>query len=228
MSIVLSSCAAHMAMPVNLTNNSDKIPVEGFAFSAFSNKLNFGQYYVTDINRGWTKKHDLSILGDSSSNTEQKYNFSINKNDQLLWNVECISGASWNQLKIENFFGGSLSFESSSNQQLICIMQNHNKTAKLFMSQPSINSSLQGVMTNNGMQINVSGTEKFASTSITMGTPTGYIFSINNSPMGAVEVINGGNIWFNKTTSPNTRSSLATISAVMLLYQNPRKNSEQI
>ncbi|WP_440617805.1 hypothetical protein [Cysteiniphilum sp. 6C5] len=222
LNIMLSGCAAHMAMPTNLQNNSTKIPVEGRAFSAFTSEFNFGKYHITNIHRGWTKTSTTTILGYSSSKAEQKYEFSIGESGANLWAVKCVSDASWDHTALEGFLGGKLSLESYSNPQLVCRIRGYNNTelATIIMSQPYGSNTLQGVIADGKTNIDILGTDKFSTSPLSLGQPTGYVFSINGDPVGAVEVINSGNVWIGKATTQEVKSSIAAASAAMLLYQD--------
>lgn len=227
LTMMLSGCAAHMAMPMQLENDSTKMSVEGRTFSDFSGEFNFGKYHVTNIHRGWTKRSDVTILGYGSSKVEQKYQFSIDEFGNNLWTVECVSDASWDHATLGEFFGGEISLESSSDPQLVCkvIGNNNTEVAAIIMSESSDSNTLQGNVTDGKTNIDISGVDKFSTSSLSMGQATDYVFSINENPIGAVEVINSGNVWISRSTNQQEKSLISVTSAAMLLYQDIKKSS---
>jgi hypothetical protein len=96
------------------------------------------------------------------------------------------------------------------------------------MSQSYKEMELKGVMIDGATQVDISTTHKLDTTPLRVSEPTGYIFHIKGRPVGAVEVINKGTVWLNNSMTPETRSALAATSAVLLLYQDIKKMSQDI
>jgi hypothetical protein len=229
----LSGCkVAHMALPQNFQSGSSELTVEGRSLLIFSNSFQFEPYHITDVHRGWTRGEGFSIGGYSASKAKQKYEFSVNESDRTTWEVQCATGADWNQLETQGFLGGGLTIEFTSNRQLVCTLKQEGgeKLSKLVMAQSaSANErALQGIMTDGATQIDISATLKLDTTPLRVSDPTGYIFYIGGRPVGAVEVINKGTVWLNNAVTPETRSVLAATSAVLLLYQDIKKTSQDI
>ncbi|KKL16043.1 hypothetical protein LCGC14_2499560, partial [marine sediment metagenome] len=206
---------------------SSEMTVEGRSLLLFSKSMQFGPYHVTDVHRGWTRGKGFSIVGYSASEAEQKYEFSVNESGRTTWEVQCTTGADMSKLKMKGFLGGSLTIESSSSQ-LACSLKKEGseKPSKLVMSQSAKDTALKGIMTDGATQIDISVTHKLDTSSFKMSEPTGYVFSIKGRPVGAVEVINKGTVWFNNSVKPETRSALAATSAVLLLYQDITKTGK--
>ena len=229
----LSGCkVAHMALPQNMQNESSELTVEGRALLILRKSFQFGPYNVTNVHRGWTRGGGFSLSGGSasfsSSKAKQKYEFSVNESDRPTWEVQCATGAKWNEAGLKGFLGGGLSMEFSSSKQLVCTLKQEGgeKVAKLVMAQSANEMALQGIMTDGDTQIDISVTHKLAGTPLKLGEPTGYSFHIGGRPVGAVEVINKGTVWLNNSVTPETRSALAATSAVLLLYQDIKKMSQ--
>jgi hypothetical protein len=224
--LILTGCkVAHMALPQGLQGGSTELAVEGRGLAIFSKKFTIGPYQVTDVHRGWTRGKGYSIGGYSSSEAKQKYEFSITKPGSPSWEVNCATEADWSKLKSKGFLGGTMSIDFSSSQQLVCNMQKEGarKPSTLVMAQSANEKELKGIMTDGTTQIDISVTHKLDSTSLKMGDPTGYIFHIGGSPVGATEIINKGTVWLNSSVKPDVRSSLVATSAVLLLYQDIQK-----
>jgi hypothetical protein len=102
------------------------------------------------------------------------------------------------------------------------------RLSKLVMEQSRHELVMQGIMTDGDTQINISVTYKIAGSPFKLGDPTGYVFRIGGRPVGAVEVINKGTVWLNNSVKPETRSTLAATSAVLLMYQDVKKMSQDI
>ena len=225
----LSGCqVAHMALPQDLQSNASELTVEGRPLLIFNNSFQFGPYRVTDVHRGWTRGGGYSAsIGATefgSSEATQKYEFSVNEPDRPAWAVQCATAADWSQLETEGFLGGRFGVEFSSNQQLVCTLEQDGgaRLSRLAMSRSASanETALQGITMDGATRIDISATHKLASTPLRVSAPTGYIFHIEGRPVGAVEVINAGSVWLDDSLSPGTRSALAATSAVLLLYQD--------
>jgi hypothetical protein len=234
--VALSGCqVAHMALPDDLQNETSELAVEGRSLLIFKDSFQFGPYQVADVHRGWTRGggHSLSI-GETefgSSEAEQKYEFAVNEQESPARIVRCATTADWSQMETEGFLGGRFGVEFSSNQQLVCILKQNGggKPAKLVMSRSASanETALQGIMVDGATRIDISGTHGLDSTPLQVSTPTGYIFQIGGRSVGAVEVINAGTVWLDNSATPETRSTLAAASAVLLLYQDIQQTSEK-
>jgi hypothetical protein len=223
-----------MALPQGLQSESSELTVEGRQFKIILKSFQFGPYHVTDIHRGWTKGKGFSISHRdtefSDSAAKQKYEFSVNESGQATWEVQCATEADWDQLETQGFLGGRFGIEFSVDRQLACTLKQEGgeKLSKLVMAQSYKEMELKGVMIDGATQIDISVTHKLDTTPLQVSTPTGYIFHIKGRPVGAVEVINKGTVWLHNSVTPETRSALAATSAVLLLYQDIKKISQDI
>ncbi|MEE9543918.1 MAG: hypothetical protein V3V95_09080, partial [Thermodesulfobacteriota bacterium] len=214
------------ALPDNMESASSKMTVDGRrGLKAFNSTMNFGPYNVTNIHKGWTRGEGFSILGFGSSKAKQKYEFSIGESGSPVWNVQCASGAKWKKLK--GFLGEGITTEFGVNKQLICIMEQvgTNELARLVMKQTRKELVMEGVMTAGGNKIDISVIYKVEGSPFKLSDPTGYTFHIDGRPVGAVEVMNAGTVWLNNSVGPETRTALASASAVLLMYQDIKKIS---
>ncbi|MCK5307575.1 MAG: hypothetical protein KAJ73_03100, partial [Zetaproteobacteria bacterium] len=230
----LSGCkVAHMALPKTLQSGSSELAVEGRALSIFSKSFQFGHYNVTDVHRGWTKGKGFSISDDSASKfsaseAEQQYEFSVSEPDSAAWDVQCATVADWKELETKGLLGGGFGIEFSSNRQLVCILKQEGakKASELVMAQSLEDDVFRGVLIDGAARIDIAATHKLDTTPLKMKDPTGYVFNMEGRPVGAVEVINKGTVWLNNSVTPETRSALAATSAVLLLYQDIKKMSQ--
>jgi len=227
----LSACqVAHMALTKDFQSGSSQLTVEGRSLSFISKSFRFGQYDVTDIHRGWTKGSGFSISNDSASKfstseAEQKYEFSLNEPDRAAWDVRCATVADWKELETKGLLGGGFGIEFSSNRQLVCILKQEGarKASELVMAQSLEDDVFRGALIDGAARIDIAATHKLDTTPLKMKDPTGYVFNMEGRPVGAVEVINKGTVWINNSVTPDTRSALAATSAVLLLYQDIKK-----
>lgn len=233
----LGGCqVAHMALPPDMQSDASELTVDGRALSIFSKSFQFGPYQVTDIHRGWTKGRGWSVSSGatefSSSKAKQKYEFSLSESDRAAWQAHCATVADWSDLETNGFLGGRFGIEFTSNQRLVCTLNQDGgaKPLRLIMARSANagDTALKGVVMDGATQIEVSGTHKLDATPIQVSTPTGYIFRAGGRPVGAVEVINKGTVWLDNAVTPETRSALAATAAVLLLYQDIEKSAEAI
>ena len=229
----LSGCTvAHMALPEGSRSASSELPVEGLRLLIVRNSFQFAPYQVTDVHRGWTKGKGWSISTGSSafssSKAKQKYQFSVSEPGRATWGVRCATGAGWNKAETQGFLGGRFAVEFSATKYLACALKQEGgeKVAKLVMAQSRNEMAMGGVMTDGATRIDISVTYKVDTSPLKLGDPTGYIFHIGGRFAGAVEVINKGTVWIHNSVPPETRSTLAATSAVLLMYQDVKEMSQ--
>jgi hypothetical protein len=224
--VLLNGCkVAHMALPQDLKSASSELAVEGLRGKIFVKSFNFGRYDVVDIQKGWTKGEGFSIFGFGSSKAKQRYEFKVNESGETKWKVRCSAKADWNELDLDRFTGGGISVEFSYDRQMICTMRQvgSEKILKLVMAQTFKELMPKGVMIDGDTRVDISVSHKVDTSPLRLGDPTGYVFHINNRPVGAVEIINKGTVWLNNSLKPETRSALAATSAALLLHQDIKK-----
>ena len=228
--VALGGCKmAQMALPQNLKSETSELAVEGLRLSFIKKSLHFGPYQVTDIHRGWTKGKGWSITSGSTkisdSKAEQKYEFSMSEPGSPAWEVQCATGAEWSKAGFKGLFGGRSGIEFGTEKQLVCNLKQVGVEApsRLAMAQSRHEMEMNGVMRAGATEVDISVSYKLAGTPLKMGDPTGYVFSIEGQPVGAVEIINKGTVYLDNSVKPETRSALAAASAVLLLYQDVKK-----
>ncbi|MEE9613354.1 MAG: hypothetical protein V3W31_00180, partial [Thermodesulfobacteriota bacterium] len=197
-----------------------------------SKSFQFEPYHVTDIHRGWAKGEGwwISAFGASygASEAKQKYEFSVNESGRPTREVKCAAGADWDKAGLKNLLRG-VTVEFAYNRKLLCIMKQEGseEVSKLLMEQSKHELVMAGVVTDGDTQIDISVTYHYDATPLKAGEPTGYIFRIKGRVVGAVEIINKGTVWMHNSVTPETRSTLAAASAVLLMHQDLKKMMER-
>ena len=228
--LALSGCTvAHMALPEGTQSASRELPVEGLGLLIVRNYFDFAPYRVTDVRKGWTKGQGWSIGGYSSSKAKQKYEFSVTEPGRATWDVICTARADWNKADLQGFLGNGVSLEFSYDRSLDCLMKQEGdeKVSRLFMAQSASELVMNGIMKVGATRIDIAVTYNFDFTPVRSGDPTGYIFSIGDRFVGAVEVINMGTVWMHNAATPETRSAVAVASAVLLMHQDIKEMMEK-
>ncbi len=219
----LSGCkTAHMALPESLQSDASELTVEGRK-RGFNESFQFGSYRAVNVHRGWTRGDSVSIAGFSDSKAKQKYEFSIEELDRSTWDVQCATGVKWSNVDLKGgFLGKGLSIERSPDRNLACSFKQEGSEehSTLVMTQSNSESFLQGAMTYDATQINISATNKMAGSPFPLKDATGYMFHIEGRLIGAVEVFTKGTVWLDDTATPEIRSVLAATASALLLYQD--------
>ena len=79
---------------------------------------------------------------------------------------------------------------------------------------------LKGELSDGTTTISIRGTREFAGSIFASGSPTGFEFFMNDTVIGAVEVINAGAVWIVASVEDELRSPLAVTASALLLYQD--------
>ena len=239
LSIIFISCTIpHMKLPDTLKSNGEQFPVSGRQGLMFNRKLRFGEHYTEKIKQGWQKgKGRESQASLSSLTITKKEDASGNRSD-----VNLLSKINLNVDEIEidetetdemvpvgmgpffSFFEGwTTTFQKTKvNDDLYCgeIHINDTVTWKFFLINPhDINESSaesaakcgdREIIIRKVRGVDVKGAQWDKSLS-------GYEFILDNTTIGAVEILNNGIVWMNKSASPEDKFVIANIATAILI-----------
>ncbi len=213
---------ARMAVEPALSGAAQEMPVTGRQGFGWNKPLHFGNFEVTDIDRGWLKRMKWDVIGYTGEKAKQSYHFKIAAGGGPAWQAQCSTGINRRDLELDNFLGsgGSLQVELKSDVLFVSTFAAPGGAKwTLIMTQGTRQAVMNGVLTDGAKQLIVEGTRDLAGGAWPMLDPTGYHFRLDNRAVGAVEVLNEGAVWIDSSLGEDTRTVLAAASSALLLYR---------
>jgi hypothetical protein len=223
MGILWIGCrTARFDVPSDLASQAPEWTVEGRQRFSFKEAISFGPFRTTDVDRSWTETTSWGAGWFSSSKAKQTYEFLLQETGGPVWEAQCATGVSRQDMRFDEVLGGELEVELQANVYFACsfCQKGEKNVWRLAMSQPTSEMVLNGVLTDRKTRIQVQGSQKLQGSPIPIPDPSGYTFVLDGTLVGAVEVINKGAVWLRPTVDPEIRSVLATASTALLLYKN--------
>ena len=209
-------------VPTDLASEAPEWTVEGRQRFSFKEAISFGPFRTAVVDRSWTKTRSWGGDWFSSSKAKQTYEFILQETSGVVWEAQCATGVSKQDMRFDDVMGGELEIEVQANVYFACSFRQkgEKKVWRLAMSQSTSEMVLNGVLTDRKTRIQVQGSQKLQGSPIPLSDPTGYTFVLDGDIIGAVEVINKGAVWLRPTVDPEIRSVLATASSALLLFKN--------
>ncbi len=218
---------AQMAVDNNLVSKSHKYEISERPSAFSGDKLLFGPYSATEINRSAinSSSSGFSATGIGSySKDETGQNFTYNFKGSQHWTSRCeIKGGS-SEVKRESSILSGLTYGESMG--MFCSFNpahgNRNPASNEwkfeFKRQDLI--SAKGFFRVDSKTVRVVATNKFEGSPLPYSNPTGYFFYIGEDPVAGVDVINSkGPVWIEKELNSEVKDAIGIVAVALLLNQ---------
>ncbi len=210
---------AAMALPAELAS-APRLSVQGRQGWKLTERLTFGDFTVTDVQRSLTKGSDLQILFYEGSKRRQTFGFTLNEGGRPLGRGAAATNLHRRALESDDGFAIELRNRSGFSARLVpAAAPNAEWTLEL---KEKSEKPLEGTLRQGARTIVVSGTNRLAGTRFPLGETSGYVFTLNQRPIAAVEVINDGAVWLATDIAPDVRIAVAHAAAALLLFEELR------
>ncbi|MER2998708.1 hypothetical protein [Pontibacter populi] len=229
--LVFSSCSVPpMALQSDFKQQSEELPVEGRKVFKPNGSFTIGNYTVANVNLGWVNMGGFSIFSYNNVKASQKYQFSLQNGQGNEWYVFGASKLQHKSLKdntgitIEvapnmEYYASHFTSPESGQWHLLTVDPRHYLERKKF----------EGELSNGNTTYKIEPVYKFEGKSLPLSEIIGYEFRDGETIVGAVQVVNNGNVWLKPQLAPDTRMVLASAMASLLLYDklnDPVENFE--
>ena len=220
---ILASCStAKMAVDPELTKNSDayKISERPGAFSG--DRMKFGPFLATKIDRDWTRGSGTTISSRASSaiyksrEKSQNYRFQFTGQSKVSWKAECrMSGKSQSVGRIG--FGLEIGVHCTFNSN--AETGSPQSRFEFRLKGPRLVEA-KGDFKAGEESIRVTPAIKIQGSSLRMGSPTGYYFFSKEKLIAGVDKISSeGPVWLNRKLSQDVRDRVGMVVVALLLLQ---------
>lgn len=210
---------AAMALPAELAS-APRLAVQGRQGWKLTERLAFGEFTVTDVQRSLTKGSDLQILFYEGSKRRQTFGFALTEAGRPLGRGAAATNLHRRALESDDGFEIELRNRSGFSARLVpTATPTAEWTLELVEKRDK---PLEGTLRQGARTIAVSGTNRLAGTRFPLGETSGYVFTLNHRPIAAVEVINNGAVWLAADLAPDVRVAVAHAAAALLLFEELR------
>ncbi|WP_242926080.1 hypothetical protein [Pontibacter vulgaris] len=219
--LALASCSVPpMAVESSFKQQAEVLPVAGRKTFKPNGSFTIGKYTVANVYRGWRNMGGFSIFSYNNIKARQQYQFSLQNGQGSEWYVFGASKLQHKSLKdntgvtIEvapnmEYYASHFTSPESGQWHLLTVDPRHYLERKKF----------EGELSNGTTTYTIAPVYKFEGKNLPVSDIIGYEFKDGNAIVGAVQVINNGNVWMHPELAPDTRMVLASAMASLLLYE---------
>ncbi len=224
---IFGCSTAQMAVDQNLVSKSDQYEITERPGAFSGDKLIFGSYSVTKIDRSWinSSSSGMSLSGVGSySSSETGQGFVYNFKGHQHWTSKCEVKGGKSEVKRESSILSGVTY--GENMGIFCNFTPGKENRKpankgwefAFKGQDLI--SAKGTFKVGLKTVRVVATNKFEGSPLPYGKPTGYYFYVGDKVVAGVDVINSkGPIWIEKKLSAEEKDAIGLVSVALLLNQ---------
>lgn len=208
-----------MRLPEQLAQAS-RLPVQGRQGWKLTERLNFGDFSVHDIQRSITKGSDLQILFYEGSKRRQTFGFTLSDGGTSPWrgaaatnlHRRALASDDGFEIELRNKSGFAVRLSPVAATEIFWTLELTEKGEK----------PLQGTLSQGNQLITVKGTNRLVGTPFPLGDTTGYVFESGGRAVAAVEVINDGAVWLSPGLDPALRTPVTAAISALLLFEELR------
>ncbi len=207
----LSSCtAAKMAIDPELINNSREYKITEKP-GLTGDKIRFGPYLASKIDRHCMRGSSISILSYKSEKRSQKYTYDFK--GESRWKASCKMGGKGQTI-------GAVGFGHESTLNCTFSSMGEKKSKFTFsLAGPSLVEA-KGKFSAGAKNFRVVVIDKIQGSSLRLGSPIGYSFYSGKKLIAGVNIINSeGPVLLNKNLSGDVKDRVSLVMVALLLFQ---------
>jgi hypothetical protein len=211
-SLALATGCRTMKMDVAPSLESQALPVHKSGGLFDEGEVTFGEFAAIRIHRGWTRSSSMQIFGYESTKSKQKFRFAFAK-----------AGVADQQMRCETVFAekalhrGRVTF-SAGEHGLGCELRGPGgaPVGELMLAgddRPA------GYLQAGNVVVEMVATGRFEGGSWENPDPVGFDLLVSGQVVGAVQTINGGRVWLERSAPAEIQDTAALAAATLLLFQ---------
>jgi len=219
--LALTNCTVpQMAVAPEFQQNAEVLPVTGRKVLKPNGDFQIGHYTVANVHRGWRNMSGFSIFSYNNIQAKQQYEFSLQDGKGSEWYVFGASKIKDKSLRSNTgvtldvapnieYYASHFTSPESGQWHLLTLDPDQYLERKKF----------EGELTNRRTTYTIAPVYTFAGKGLPMPYVIGYEFKDGDKVVGAVQVINNGNVWVSPQLTPDARMVLTSGMASLLLYE---------
>ena len=209
---------ARMAVPPALAS-APAWPVSGRQGWKLNEKVSFGPFRVETVRRSWTRGSDWKVAPYEQSQRRQTFGFTLVGEGR-----ELLGGEFQTTLQRRGFdvgFDVDLQNRSALEGQLRAVAGGTSAGWTLQLREEG-QTPWVGTVTAGSVVLRVTGTARLQGSPLPLDQPSGYLISLGDRDLAAVEVIGDGRVRFADGIDPALQPVVAGTAAALLLVEELR------
>lgn len=193
--------------------------VEGRNGLKIDERLAFGPWRTTGVERSWTSSPSLRINEVESARSKQRYAFTVQRDGGATWRGRCEAGARSFGVHVAGGVAGP-----DDETGLRCALEGEEGTAPWTLTLDArADAAGEGVLEGGAERLTVCGTRRLEGGALPAEGTAGYTIADDaDAPLAAVEVINEGSVRLSGSLEPARRDVLAAAAVALLLLEDLR------
>lgn len=225
----VSSCTTpNIVVDQKLLQENEAMAVKGRQGWQINQVINFGDYSTSKVKRGWTSTYNIPFVVHFEGAKEKLHFTQYGANEQSA-DVFCISqftnhnlpllGDFFNiPLEYEDYFAGTIYQASPTNNWDFIIYTPDGGTIK---------NTTAGFIKNDDSYIEIRGVRTMEKQKYLLKLDVyGYEFFLDGVSIGAVQTVNNGRVWIDKTQPDSIKLAIAAVATGVILRHDPKESVE--
>lgn len=224
LALIVAGCSA-ARMPVDESlAGGDNWTVEGRQGWKIHERLTFGPYAATDVDRSWTKGRDRVIDELEMNRRRQTFNFTLSTSGTPLWSVACEARVRRGEVNTP-----VVDIEFRNRSSLDCALSplGDDREDWILALEERGERPLKGTLASSDGILQIDGTNKLKG-GLPASLTTGYYIRRGERRLGAIEVVNNGAVRIAAGLSLAEREVVAAAAAALLLLEDLRGSIESV
>lgn len=215
--LLLGCEAARVAVPSEL-QGVERVPVEGRQGWRQNQRIRFGDYETTSLDRSWVKGKDFKFSAYESAKRREQFGFVLAESGRERLGASCEATLSRRALRSD-----AVDVELRNRSAVFCSLFPSGEAARdwTLSLEESGERPLNGELNVGGRSYVVEGTRALAG-GLPAGETSGYTISRGGQAIAVVEVIGNGSVVISPKCSSDERANLATAATALLLVEDLR------
>lgn len=228
--VTLLSCSTREIKVSNdLKSNADVYRVSGNSGILINKKITFGNYHTSPVKRGVSTASEVTLFGLNKTSAEQTIKFTQHAPDGKSADIFAMNLYNNNQFDLLKGF--EKYFTSFQNGFLAIITPDHSpKVWKLYISNDDSGTGSKTAtdhgyaIDETGNEIKIIGTKYLANNNFLTNNNLTFGFEMvqDGQSIGAVSVLNNGNVWIRKDLPADMKLVVAGIASALMTKNNLR------
>jgi len=215
---LIAACeSARVSIPSELSG-VERLPVEGRQGWRINQRIRFGGYETTNLERSWVKGKDFKFSAYESAKRREQFGFVLTESGQERLGSSCEATLSQRTLRSE-----VVDVDLRNRSAVFCSLFPSGEAARdwTMSLEEAGEKPLAGELHVGGLSYVVEGTRQLAG-GLRAGETSGYSISRDGHAVAMVEVIGDGSVVISPKCTADERVNLATAATALLLVEDLR------
>jgi len=213
-----------MPVPKELDGKTPAMPVTTKkAWHIFDiTKISFGPFAASKFKMGWDRSGSTTVDVYAASDFSKKYSFALKQGTGDAWQCDCAVKAMKKEVK-GKLLGGDLHIPIKNKTSLNCTFTGSSSDSVWTLAiskNANETDAFTGELSGGGEKFQIESVEEVDGQRFkTFGEPSGYVYRIGETLVGAAETLGKGRVWISPDSTGTLRPQLALASTALIVFQ---------